>query len=887
MDELIPQDPQEPVPPVIGPQPPVLPPMEPTVGQEPIRRMTADEARAQALQTMQQRGFSLPVFDDPKLDALWSATSSMEKQYQDAEILRRPQRDPVVTAALELSRQRKQEQLANQARQSWLQSLDADPAEAARAQEIAGLLNVSADQVRTDPRVYERYAQDKLAAMHQIYEKSPVLSRFMADLGRAQRLSDTTSQLAWYERWSIGWQRSTLNNEISFLRSEQLSKTWSGVQLDDGREKQIQELQDKIGKLPEVAGIWSSGAEVTRQFYDQMFWPAVGAAATFVGVSLVASPLAGAPAAASTFSAATAAGTVFAAGNMLQGYRQIQGNAFQQLLETGYDPNAAADVSRGIGLVAMLPEAIGVGKFVSPVMVNAAMKTLGPQWLAKLGGSVYMKQLTTMSTGRAVARAAQYGATSVSYEIGEEVFEENLQMLGEIVAKATSRPEYEEAIKQGEAALGSYWERTFEIAKYTLEGMTLPTIGMGAIGFHSDLRRARRALKEGRKIETLNEVAKKIDPLTTRDPELAAEVTQAIADNTEQGDILIEAGKLRQHIASMEADGRKKGVGVQPFSSHEAFRQMFPQIADQLDNAEDDRADIVIPIGDYVSGLGKTEFANKIKQDLRVATSSNPNPLSLAEALDVFNKAEQMRLAAEQAEQAPDEEGGEGGGQKKQDSMVMLRKTVTKQLRDTGRYTTAQIQAMSEMFIRSVVFRASRKGMDVWEFYQKENPQILTEEQLKRTAGAPPVRPQIPAISPATSGVKPAAAAAAAAAPAPSPAAGATAAPAPAATPTPAPAAAAPAPAPAAAPVDVSVTTGATPEQQQASQEQAAAEVAEQVEAIGKAPAEEIPAGEPVPSPVLPSDQIAASRAEVDRVQAALSESRTRCGDLILSLIHI
>lgn len=862
MDELIPQDPQEPVAPVVGPQPPVLPPMSPTVGQEPIQRMTADEARAKALQTMQERGFALPMFDDPRLDALWNATSSMEKQYQDAEFRRRPQRDPVVSAALNAARENKRQETANQARQSWLQSLDTDPEEVARANSIAAALNISTDQVRTDPRVFEKYAQEEMAASQKIYEQAPVLSRFMADIEKAKVMSDVTDKLWWYERWANGWSRSALANQIGELRSEQLAQSWSGVTLDDEREAKIRELQAQMEKMPQTSGMWSGGAEITRQFYDQMFWPAISAAGAFVAGSVFTTPVGG----------AAAATSVFMAGNALQGFRQIQGNSFQNLLDVGYDPQAAADAARGVALVAALPEALGLGKFVSPVVGRAALKTFGPKWLTRLGGSAYTKKLTTMTATEIAKRAASYAIKTAAFETGEEEFEENMQMMAEVVSKAMSRPEYQEAIAQGEEALGSYWERTFEVASYTLQGMVIPTAGMAAYGSMGDINRARKAVRNGRKIETLNHVSKQIDPLSARDPQLAKEVAQAVADSTEQGEILIEAGALRQHIASMEKTANAEGKGVQPLSAFEAFRQKFPKLAEQLDNADDDRTDIVITIGEYVSGLGKTEFAEILKQDLRIATKDNPNPLSLKEALDAFNAAERMRTKAEEAEAEAETEGG-AGGEKKQDPVARVRRAVTEQLRATGRYTSAQVNMQAELWVRAIVFRASRRKMDAWDFFSKEYPRVVTEEQLARQAGTPPVRPQIPGMAPKAAAPRSAVSPTSPAPIAPGSAARGM----PLVTmPTAAPAAPAPAPAPTPAPVDPSILTGATPEQQQESVQKVEAVASDLESTPGQIPAEEIPAGTPAPSAVLPSDQMQQAKAEMAQVKADLAISRTK-----------
>jgi len=822
--------------------------------------MTADEARAKALQTMQERGFALPMFDDPRLDALWNATSSMEKQYQDAEFRRRPQRDPVVSAAIDAARENKRQETANQARQSWLQSLDTDPEEVARANSIAAALNISTDQVRTDPRVFEKYAQEEMAASQKIYEQAPVLSRFMADIEKAKVMSDVTDKLWWYERWANGWSRSALANQIGELRSEQLAQSWSGVTLDDEREAKIKELQAQMEKMPQTSGMWSGGAEITRQFYDQMFWPAISAAGAFVAGSVFTTPVGG----------AAAATSVFMAGNALQGFRQIQGNSFQNLLDVGYDPQAAADAARGVALVAALPEALGLGKFVSPVVGRAALKTFGPKWLTRLGGSAYTKKLTTMTATEIAKRAASYATKTAAFETGEEEFEENMQMLAEVVSKAMSRPEYQEAIAQGEEALGSYWERTFQVAAYTMQGMVIPTFGMAAVGSMGDINRARKAVKNGRKIETLNHVSKQIDPLSARDPQLAKEVSQAVADSTEQGEILIEAGALRQHIASMEKTANAEGKGVQPLSAFEAFRQKFPKLAEQLDNADDDRTDIVITIGEYVAGLGKTEFAEILKQDLRIATKDNPNPLSLKEALDAFNAAERMRTKAEEAEAEAETEGG-AGGEKKQDPVARVRRAVTEQLRATGRYTSAQVNMQAELWVRAIVFRASRRKMDPWDFFAKEYPRVVTEEQLARQAGTPPVRPQIPGMAPKAGAPRSAVSPTSPAPIAP----GAAARGMPLVT-MPTPAAPAPTPAPTPAPVDPSILTGATPEQQQESV-QKVEEVASNLESTpGQIPAEEIPAGTPAPSAVLPSEQMQQAKAEMAQAKADLAISRTK-----------
>ena len=871
MDELNPQDPPVPQTPVIGPQPSALPAVTlPMDTPEPIRRMTADEARASAMQRLQEQGFDVPMFDDHRLNALWNATSKMEKQYQDAEFRRRPKLDAQSQMALDVMQQYEDAKTAEQARQSWLQSLDTDPDEAARSEQIAKELGVSADQVRTDPQVYQRRAQEKVASMQRLYEQAPVLARFLSDLPKAKLMSDVTDKLWWYERWSAGWSRMAVQDEIAEIRSEQLAQSWSGVTLDDERESKVRDLQAKLEKMPQVAGMWTGGAEITRQFYDQMLWPAITAVGTGLAASIVTTPAGG---------AATAV-TVFFGGNSLQGYRQIQGHSFQNLLDVGYDPQAAADAARGVALVAAIPEALGLGKFVSPVVGRAALKTFGPKWLTRLGGSSYTKKLTSLTAGEIAKRAASYGVKTALVETGQEEVEENIQMLAEVVSKAMSRPEYQEAIAKGEEALGSYWERTFEVAAYTLQGMVIPTAGMAAFGSMGDIHRARKAVKNGRKIETLNHVSKQIDPLAARDPQLAQEVAQAVADSTEQGEILIEAGSLRQHIASMEKKAHEEGKGVQPLSAYEAFRQKFPKLAEQLDNAQDDRADIVIPIGEYVAGLGKTEFAEVLKQDLRIATKDNPNPLSLKEALDAFNAAEKMRLRAEEAEAEEEaEEGGAGGGAKKIDSVVRVRQAVTNMLRKTGRYTSAQVNMQAELWVRAVVFRASRRKMDAWEFFSKENPMVLTEEQLARQAGTPPVRPQVPGMSPKAtaprSSVTP---------PGPAPLApGAAAKGTPLVTmPTAAPAAPAapvtPAPtqAPQAPQVDPSILTGATPEQQQESTDRVEEEVSILETAAGQTPAEEIPAGTPVPSATLPSEQMQQAKAEMAQVKADLAISRTK-----------
>lgn len=85
-----------------------------------------------------------------------------------------------------------------------------------------------------------------------------------------------------------------------------------------------------------------------------------------------------------------------------------------------------------------------------------------------------------------------------------------------------------------------------------------------------------------------------------------------------------------------------------------------------------------------------------------------------------------------------------------------------------------------------------------------------------------------------------------------------------------------PSPAPTPAPVDPSILTGATPEQQQESVQKVDAVASDLESTPGQIPAEEIPAGTPAPSAVLPSDQMQQAKAEMAQVKADLAISRTK-----------
>ncbi len=721
------QDPQNQ--PAQDPQPTLQqPPMQPKgPGELPSVASLVEGTRdvASRLQQAQQ-----PLFGSPDLDRLALAYALSEKHISDT----RAERDAKYLGPIDARVQKlfddHNEQMRvrelEQARQSYVEAIRDNADVASRVRRLARSLGVSEAEVETNQQVFETYYAQQAAQQQQLFRDAPVVASLTADIAKAKRLGPQAPDAWFWERFSAGWSRMGLMYEKDMILADGLKQDWSGaIELTPEQKERIAQLDEQIKNLPYYEGFWGTGAEQTRLFYE--------IAAVPLAVGLALAPF-------------TGGGSVIGAGSVattsllaLNAYRARVGSLYADLIDSGHDPVQAANVSRGAGVVMALPEVLGVGKIGGRWFQDTVFKTFGPRWLSKLGMGAAAQQMTVLGKRQILKNALKHVASAAAFETLEEEYELHVQMLSEAIAKAWADPAYAESIKQGEEAQQAYWSRVLETAKLTLIGTPLPTMIMQVPGALSDLHRARRASLDAAYVDRINTQAGKLAPLLDRDPELSDELISRVNARVGGGRMLIEAGKLREVLLQLDAEDAAANPTGPKVSAQSVLAQRVPELARQLDAATDDNADLEMSVADYTRTLARMPLAKRLRQHLRIATDNNPNPMSLDEAMKAFGAIEKMRVAAEKAEQE--------SGTKPQSTMSQLRARVAQQLRDTQRYTTAQISMLSELVVQGVLVRAAEAEQDPLAYYEQKKVEIVTEEQMARAQGLPPQRPALPTMN--------------------------------------------------------------------------------------------------------------------------------------------
>ena len=555
-------------------------------------------------------------FLNPKFSVSELSYGSM---LQDRTLPSPDQNSPVFAAAADFE-QRRRKAAYEQAREVFSLSLQKSPKERARAQQIAQEIGTTPEAVENDPKVFEEHLRRMEFDRQELAQVAPATAGAYQDLRWANIAHDQVENISAWEEFT----HSITYGQMSVERGELATAVMSGT-ASPWQKKRLAQIDYQMKTAPMQSGWIADTGMLIGQSYE------TGADALILGgtlavVGATAGFFLGPPGA-----AAAGASLGFKTGATWAGvkgsYQTLAGNSFQDMVNSGIDPESAKYGARGYAVLGTIPEILGFGA-TTPIFRNAMLRAIGPEIARKIGMEA-TNNAFQVATKKGIAVATAKGlAIGTGAELAVEESQLIFETIATEIAKAYSSPEFQEAIKQGEIGEAGFWQEFWDTAAQTARG----SLGLGVllspidVGYHS--YHYKQSVASATMARALVAHSEKIAELDARDPTLTSAKLQQVSGAAGAERVLIEAGVLRKRLEELTALGKSKQKGaaaeLTPYDAFDDFRRAFPELADQLDKITDPRQDVEIPIGLFMARVGKTGFGNALQDDLRIVTRSNP-----------------------------------------------------------------------------------------------------------------------------------------------------------------------------------------------------------------------------------------------------------------------
>ena len=395
----------------------------------------------------------------------------------------------------------------------------------------------------------------------------PATARFLATKRHADVAHDALPELGAIELVTKKWELGLMIRDLGLLGSE-FRATQNPAMIPF-----IRDLQSRISVLSsatEAEGFVSflgQASEVLGNMYGTM------TSAQFlgtVGTGTVVGGVAGAPAGPPGIIAGALTGTGAGAtvGVAMDTFMQEGGNSYVELLDSGVEEPIARAMSMFVGATNAGLEVAGLTIILKPFAIAAK------KMMRKSAGEV----LKRPGVRKAAFEFVKYYATGIGVEVGVEVAQEMMQILGEEAGKYLSEIDLE-TTNQEEVT-----DRLAQIAEKTFKAMVLLAPAGPSVNFTVDQVKSRRAK---RLKEQLEDTAKGLgqSPVTERAPAVAAEHVAESAKEVGITEMYVDAEQIQE--AAVEEEGGAASV----------YERMG--IADQMESALALGGDVVMSVKNY------------------------------------------------------------------------------------------------------------------------------------------------------------------------------------------------------------------------------------------------------------------------------------------------
>jgi hypothetical protein len=549
-----------------------------------------------------------------------------------------------------------------------------------RSQRLAGLPEP------TDAQEMQRYTEMQRVNLASMQKESPVLFERLKDYENAELLRRDTAAWSMGERIAGSTKRGVVEDEYGKLAFKR-----NYFKLSDADEGRYQELKKELQILPQANGNWLAAAgKMLGQMYgmgaENAGWAILGA-----GVGSLAGP------------GGTGAGLYWGltAGTAKQTFMTEAGTATQDMIDQGYDPEAAKTTGLFHGALSSAMSAVGFGATTASIR-SAVRGMVTPTLLKKLGVDPAKKMLFgNFTAGSAFKRYAG----GVLAEDAEEIGQELSAIMAERIAGAISRDEYQSAIQTAQGTQ-DISERIMAVAVETFQGMAL--LGLPGLAADVSSTNSRLAQAESR-AKALTET---IDIVRGTDaarlaPDAFADQVAEIAEKQGAEEIVMSRKHFDEAVAAASDRMRQQNPGLAPGDALLAIRNRFPELAKQLDESEQSGADIRLKVAD-VALMSRGEFGlhTEILKRGRIVGEGmdGDTGISWEEAAKQRVVMEQLRTQSISIQARR--------GKKHKDAYDQVRADIDRKLQVVPQYSAQQRRFLSQVTADYYAVRAERMSSE-------------------------------------------------------------------------------------------------------------------------------------------------------------------------------
>ncbi len=539
---------------------------------------------------------------------------------------------------------------------------------------------------------------------------APGLSAFIGSNPLAARLAqDDFDKLGTIDRLTTalktGWTTAVDSNALGRLGNAKQAADLVGMQTPS-LDNAIQTEEGRIGATPRLVGALGTVQGFTGFISGLVDNALHGGTAGAVAGGLIGGAAGLAAGGVGAVPGAVAgAGTGFWTGFNTDMALTAAGNAYLKMGQMrGADGQPLSEAGRQFGAIFTGAATYALGKYGGAI----ESKVLGSS-ADKLAQQAVEQAVTTPTFARA---AASFAGNTAKGAAAGAVFMTGMEasnILGEQIAKALTPGNFgtdpQEIVNRlSDAALNG--------------ALTLGALHatIGGIGLYGDFRSAQRAQGQVAMFKNILDGAAD-SKLRQRDLDSFQQFMQQQTDGSPVEDLHIPATAVRELYQSMAIDPSALEPGKDPIFG------FVPDMAKQLQEAQANGGDVVVPTADFVTHLAGSPIADKLLPDIRVGADA----MSLNEAKqfqeEYGSRVKQAIADAADTVKAPD-------------SAQQIAEDVRQRAVDAGR-PDAEASRYGAIYASRYAARAERRGLggDPLALYKAEAPQI-TGAQSAAAEGA-------------------------------------------------------------------------------------------------------------------------------------------------------
>ena len=513
-------------------------------------------------------------------------------------------------------------------------------------------LGLPMEIIETDPE--EAARQVKIKQSKELLELTPKAKAIMADLEKSRGMTHSVEELSY-------WEVLTQDAEHGFTQGERmvdLSRLgFEAKHSDDPLKRkeyleEIESIQAAMAVAPKTDSIFGGVSAIAstteqlivmREFLKESLPAALGGAAVNVAGFAPGGPGAMAVGGGIGFLSG------FTAGAMKFSSEFEEGGSYVELLHDGVDPEVAAKISTGVGVINGLLEVGAFGVLAKPLK-DAIVKS-------------FIKDATNILTNKTTAQAFKAGGkvylATMAKELGIELGQETTNIAGGEIGREMSGKEAKILSSEGR---GEIFDQYIQIADKTIKSLLFLSAPGGIATTAVELKDVRSA----------------------KNAELFMTAIGDSAQSSEAAEMLPD--RYQETIREITKDGPIENVYINANGFQEVFQENTEAVAEELgvadqlaDNLGEVNGSLEIPIGVYAAKVARDEKAHKALMRFGKFDPASKTPVEME------NHKTDMLIKSEKALEESDDR------QAMEESADRVASHLRSQLEATGRYTPDQI----------------------------------------------------------------------------------------------------------------------------------------------------------------------------------------------------